>query len=60
MTTYEKFEKVREHISDDDLLNHILNWLPDDTMNEILNDAINDNDLDYFFPEEFGEDDEED
>ena len=60
MTTYEKFEKVREHISDDDLLNHILNWLPDDTMNEILNDAITDNDLDYFFPEEFGEDDDED
>ena len=60
MTTYEKFEKVREHISDDDLLNHILNWLPDDTMNEILNDAIKDNDLEYFFPEEFGEDDEED
>ena len=60
MTTYEKFEKVREHISDDDLLNHILNWLPDDTMNEILNDAITDNDLEYFFPEEFGEDDDED
>ena len=60
MTTYEKFEKVREHISDDDLLNHILNWLPDDTMNEILNDVITDNDLEYFFPEEFGEDDEED
>lgn len=60
MTTYEKFEKVREHISDDDLLNHILNWLPDDTMNEILDDAIKDNDLEYFFPEDFGEDDDED
>ena len=60
MTTYEKFEKVREHISDDDLLNHILNWLPDDTTNEILNDAITDNDLEYFFPEEFGEDDDKD
>ena len=60
MTTYEKFEKVREHISDDDLLNHILNWLPDDMMNEILNDAITDNDLEYFFPEEFVEDDDED
>ena len=60
MTTYEKFEKVREHISDDDLLNHILNWLPDDTMSECLDDAIKENDLEYFFPEEFGEDDDED
>ena len=60
MTTYEKFERVREHISDEDLLNHFLQWLPTDTMDECLDDAIKDNDLDYFFPEEFGEDDEED
>lgn len=58
MNTYEKWEKVREYISDEDLLNHILQWLPNDTINELLDDAITDNDLEFFFPETFGDDDD--
>mgnify|MGYP006988954957 CR=1 FL=1 len=53
MTAYEKFQKVREHIGDESLFEHIVNWLPDDELEEMMDDAISDNDLDYFFPEEF-------
>lgn len=53
METYEKFEKVKEHIGAETLLEHIYQWLPTSTMDEILEDAVKDYDLDYFFEEEF-------
>lgn len=53
METYEKFEKVKEHIGAETLLEHIYQWLQTSTMDEILEDAVSDYDLDYFFEEEF-------
>lgn len=63
METWEKWNAVREKLGDEEFLLHIQNFFSNDRLEEMLDDAIDQYDLQYHYPEIFGsmyDDDEDD
>ena len=63
MTTWEKWDAVREKLGDKEFLLHIQNFFSNDRLEEMLDDAIDQYDLQYHYSEIFGsmyDDDEDD
>ena len=52
MEWYEKLEKLRDHISDADIITAMGNYFNSDQMDEFCNELIINNDLDSEFPED--------
>ena len=51
MEAWEKMERLREGVGDEDILNELLHWLDTDTLNEFADDYIHMYDLEDEFPE---------
>lgn len=52
MEWYEKLEKIREFVSDDEIITAMGNYFNSDQMEEFVNELIINNDLDSEFPED--------
>lgn len=53
MEWYEKLEKIREFISDNEIIIAMGNYFNSDQMEDFCNELIINNDLDSEFPEEY-------
>ncbi len=52
MEWYEKFEKIRDYISDESIIEAMVNYFNSDQMEDFCNELIIDNDLDSEFSED--------